>query len=77
MLTWPMIALGWVVNLFQRGDASMGRLFDILDARSSIVTVDEPVRHLPPVSGGRTIEFKNVGFHYPTAGGLQPALGAA
>src|SRR5260370_5224503 len=31
MLTWPMIALGWGVNLFQRGDASMGRLADVLD----------------------------------------------
>ena len=32
MLHWPMIALGWVVNLFERGDASMGRLLEILDA---------------------------------------------
>ena len=30
MLHWPMIALGWVVNLFERGDASMGRLLEIL-----------------------------------------------
>ena len=35
MLTWPLIALGWVINLFQRGAASMARLFDILDARSA------------------------------------------
>jgi ATP-binding cassette subfamily B multidrug efflux pump len=71
MLTWPLIALGWVVNLFQRGDASMGRLFDILDARSSIGP-DEPLRHLPPASSGRTIEFKNVGFHYPAQEGSPP-----
>ena len=32
MLTWPLIALGWVINLFQRGAASMTRLLDILDA---------------------------------------------
>ncbi len=31
MLTWPLIALGWVINLFQRGDASMGRLLHILN----------------------------------------------
>src|SRR5256714_9403681 len=71
MLTWPLIALGWVVNLFQRGDGSMGRLFDVLDARSSIVA-EEPLRHLPPASGGRTIEFKNVGFHYPAHEGADP-----
>ena len=34
MLTWPLIALGWVVNLFQRGAASMARLLEILDARA-------------------------------------------
>jgi ATP-binding cassette, subfamily B, multidrug efflux pump len=71
MLTWPMIAFGWVVNLFQRGDASMGRLYDILDARPSVVTI-EPVRHLPAAAGGRMIEFRDVGFHYPVAGGAQP-----
>ena len=71
MLTWPLIALGWVVNLFQRGDASMGRLYDILDARSS-VTVAAPARHFPPRHGGREIEFRNVGFHYPPAAGTPP-----
>ena len=66
MLTWPMIALGWVVNLFQRGDASMGRLAEIIDARPTILAAD-PRGHLPPTDGGRTIEFRNVGFHYPSA----------
>jgi ATP-binding cassette subfamily B multidrug efflux pump len=65
MLTWPMIAFGWVVNLFQRGDASMGRLAEILDVRPAI-RAGEPVQHLPPAASGRTIEFKNVGFHYPS-----------
>jgi ATP-binding cassette subfamily B protein len=65
MLTWPMIALGWVVNLFQRGDASMGRLAEILDVRPAIVG-EEPALHLPPTNSGRTIEFRNVGFHYPS-----------
>jgi ATP-binding cassette subfamily B protein len=71
MLTWPMIALGWVVNLFQRGDASMGRLAEILDVRPSIVG-EEPVQHLPPAPSGRTIEFRNVGFHYPSDPSGQP-----
>ena len=65
MLTWPMIALGWVVNLFQRGEASMGRLNEILDVRPTIGR-EEPVQHLPPTMSGRTIEFRNVGFHYPS-----------
>ncbi|MEA2765137.1 MAG: ATP-binding cassette, subfamily multidrug efflux pump [Gemmatimonadaceae bacterium] len=65
MLTWPMIALGWVVNLFQRGDASMGRLAEILNVRPAIGS-EEPVQHLPPSGTGRTIEFRNVGFHYPS-----------
>jgi ATP-binding cassette subfamily B multidrug efflux pump len=65
MLTWPMIALGWVVNLFQRGDASMGRLAEILDVRTAIAA-EEPIQHLPPAASGRTIEFRNVGFHFPS-----------
>lgn len=65
MLTWPMIALGWVINLFQRGDASMGRLAEILEVRPTI-NGEEPRQHLPPTKTGRTIEFRNVGFHYPS-----------
>jgi ATP-binding cassette, subfamily B, multidrug efflux pump len=66
MLTWPLIALGWVINLFQRGAASMARLLDILDARSALI---EPAksRALPHAgrNDGRGIEFRNVGFYYP------------
>ncbi|HEY5021482.1 MAG TPA: ABC transporter ATP-binding protein [Gemmatimonadaceae bacterium] len=71
MLTWPMIALGWVVNLFQRGDASMGRLAEILDVRPEI-GAEEPIQHLPRTDTGRTIEFRNVGFHYPSGTPGQP-----
>jgi ATP-binding cassette subfamily B protein len=69
LLTWPLIALGFVINLFQRGNASMQRLGEILDAKSSVL--DPPASsavHLAPVDGGRTIEFRNVGFHYPLRG---------
>ncbi len=65
MLTWPLIALGWVVNLFQRGDASMGRLVEILDVKPTI-EADVPPAQLPMAASGRTIEFRNVGFHYPS-----------
>src|ERR1043166_2171941 len=66
MLTWPVIALGWVTNLFQRGAASMARLVDILDAKPVLVSGG---RSLPPAKAGRSIEFRNVGFHYPTPAG--------
>jgi ATP-binding cassette, subfamily B, multidrug efflux pump len=70
MLTWPLIALGWVVNLFQRGAASWNRLLDIFDAHSAVRVTPQPVA-LPPRSNGsgRTIEFRNVGFHYPATDG--------
>jgi len=65
MLTWPLIALGWVINLFQRGDASMGRLAEILHVEPTIIA-KAPQAHLPPAPSGRTIEFRNVSFHYPS-----------
>lgn len=61
-LTWPMIALGWVVNLFQRGAASMGRVSRVLEARPLIVQPGDPVA--PAVVRGE-IEFRDVGFRYP------------
>jgi ATP-binding cassette subfamily B protein len=70
-LTWPMIALGWVINLFQRGAASMSRLLDILDAKPTITSPAEPVP-LPPAQSGRSITFRNVGFHFPTPEGAEP-----
>ena len=71
MLTWPLIALGWVVNLFQRGDASMGRLAEILDERTRIRAAT-PVRHLPATESGRSVEFRDVSFHYPAEDGAEP-----
>jgi ATP-binding cassette, subfamily B, multidrug efflux pump len=71
ILTWPLIALGWVINLFERGAASMSRLNEILDARSQVVDAAPP-RALPALASGvegRTIEFRGVGFHYPVTDG--------
>lgn len=62
LLIWPMIALGWVVNLYQRGAASMGRLNRIFETTSAIVVAGEG-RSLEEAKG--TIEFKGVGFSYP------------
>src|SRR5690606_2094624 len=64
-------ALGWVINLFQRGSASLSRLESILSARPA-VTPPEPGRLLPPTTGGRTLEFRDVGFYYPGPEGQVP-----
>jgi ATP-binding cassette subfamily B protein len=64
MLTWPLIALGWVVNLFQRGAASMARLTEILDRAPAVRDPGTPLT-LPPAPSGRGVEFRGVGFHYP------------
>jgi ATP-binding cassette subfamily B protein len=71
ILTWPLIALGWVINLFQRGAASMGRLLEVLDARAEVRSPESP-RTLPPAEGGRALEFRDVGFHFPGTQGLEP-----
>ena len=68
MLTWPMIALGWVINLFQRAAASMARLNQLFAIGPTIRSPGAP-RELPPAHAGRSIEFRGVGFHYPTAEG--------
>jgi len=61
-LIWPMIALGWVVSLFQRGAASMGRVSRVLEAQPKIVQPGDAVA--PEVVRGE-IEFSEVGFRYP------------
>jgi ATP-binding cassette, subfamily B, multidrug efflux pump len=71
ILTWPLIALGWVINLFQRGAASMARLLEILDARPHMRSPAVP-RSLPPAQRGRALEFRNVGFHFPVPQGGEP-----
>lgn len=70
-LTWPLIALGWVTSLFQRGAASMTRLLGILDAEPSIRDPEPPraVATLPPTTGGRALTFERVGFAHATAEG--------
>jgi ATP-binding cassette, subfamily B, multidrug efflux pump len=62
MLAWPMIALGWVVNLFQRGAASMGRVSAIL--RTPPAVADAPDAAAPADVRG-AVEFRDVTFRYP------------
>ncbi len=61
MLHWPMVALGWVVNLFERGEASMGRVCALLDAPLGIV--DEPGAGDGPAPRGE-VEFRHLTFAY-------------
>jgi len=65
-LVWPMIALGWVVNLVQRGEASMGRIGQLLDAASSVTPPSRPTP-LPPTAGPRSLAFEHVWFRFPNA----------
>jgi ATP-binding cassette, subfamily B, multidrug efflux pump len=62
-LTWPMIAVGWVVNLFQRGTASVVRIDELLKQQPSIA--DAPTATDTPITGD--IEFRNLTFAYPDA----------
>lgn len=62
MLTWPMMALGWVTNLFQRGVTSLQRIQHILEERPYIVSPDQPAR-LPDAL--RVIRVQDLTFTYP------------
>jgi ATP-binding cassette subfamily B multidrug efflux pump len=72
-LTWPVIALGWVINIFQRGTASMGRINEILMERPEIE--DSPaLKATTAAAGGGArstpipirgeIEFRGLNFSY-------------
>lgn len=62
LLVWPMIALGWVVNLYQRGAASMGRINRILRTEPSISAPEHP----HPLGTPRgEVRFEGVSFAYP------------
>jgi ATP-binding cassette subfamily B protein len=64
MLTWPIIAIGWVINIFQRGTASVIRIQEILDAEPAIEDGPETL----PMAAGTVlkgeIEFRNLSFSY-------------
>ncbi len=75
-LIWPMVALGWVTNIFQRGAASMGRMNYILRAEPAIN--DAQARDTGAELRGE-IEFRHLTFAYPTSGngGISSAREAA
>lgn len=69
MLNWPMVALGWVINIFQRGAASFGRIAALLDEPPGISSA--PHARQPAAVRGE-IEFRDLTFTYP--GAAAPAL---
>jgi len=69
LLTWPMMAMGWVTSLIQRAWASMGRINSILEQVPEITDMESP-RTAPRIRGG--IEFRDLSIRYP--GQKRPAL---
>jgi ATP-binding cassette subfamily B multidrug efflux pump len=67
-MVWPMMALGQVVNVLQRGAASMARIQKILSTEPAIQSPPKP----KPLPASKTIEFRNLTFFYP--GVAKPAL---
>ena len=71
MLLWPMIALGWVSNLFQRGAASMGRIREILDIPVEEDVARDTAAPIPPevaeaaAARESAIEVRDLVFRYP------------
>lgn len=68
-LVWPMIALGWVINIFQRGMASMGRMNEIM---STEPTIRDTAGTGESAEIRGEIEFRNLTFTYN--GTIEPAL---
>src|ERR1700694_4396182 len=69
-VTWPVIALGWVINIFQRGTASMVRIQEILSQQPEIADENNGATGAPPVHPTADadllgeIEFRNLNFAY-------------
>jgi ATP-binding cassette subfamily B protein len=62
LLAWPLTAIGWVINLIQRGAASMRRINHILDEVPDILDPPYP-RHVTKIAG--SIKFKGLRYKYP------------
>jgi len=62
MLTWPMIAAGWVVNIWQQGLASLKRIISIMEEKPEFADDSHTDHSITQING--EIEFKNVCFSY-------------
>ncbi|MCI0454166.1 MAG: ABC transporter ATP-binding protein/permease, partial [Candidatus Dadabacteria bacterium] len=62
MLTWPMIAMGWAVDIIKRGNASINRVNEILLTRPEVADTQDSVE----IEIKGRIEFRNLSFTYPS-----------
>jgi len=62
MLIWPMWAIGWVVDMYQRGSASMKRLNAIWNTKPEIIDSEETDQNITMINGD--VEFRNLSFKY-------------
>lgn len=62
MLVWPMFAIGMLFNIMQRGNASLDRVMETLDAQD---TLSEPIDHVVP--DDHNVAFDSVTFQYPSS----------
>lgn len=75
-LTWPVIALGWVISIFQRGTASAKRIHEILMATPEIKD-EAALIAVPEIYEFRgDIEFRDLTFAYPRESKVRTAEGA-
>ena len=67
-LTWPVIALGWVINLFQRGTASLGRINEIFSEKPTVTDANATpdLKQVATIRGD--LEVRSLTFSYPTGG---------
>lgn len=63
MMIWPMFAIGELINIMQRGGASLDRVNEVLNGSPDVVDPAEPVSVVSP----ETIEFQHLTFQYPTS----------
>jgi ATP-binding cassette subfamily B protein len=63
-LTWPMIAFGWVVNLFQQGSASMIRINEVMNHKPTIADTLKPGEIGSELTLKGKVEFRHVSFSY-------------
>ncbi len=65
MLIWPIIAVGWVINIFERGTASVKRIYELLQAEPAIDDRRSAVSAFGPETVLRgEIEFRHLNFNY-------------
>lgn len=63
MMIWPMFAIGELINIMQRGSASLDRVNETLDVQPDVQDAAQPV----PVDRLESIRMKDVTFRYPTS----------